>query len=96
MLEQALQERLHGLGIDRGSPKLNQAHYNSRRLEQHAIEVRIYAENPSENFRPCPGVLQHVALDLGYEWARVDNWVSVFITLYFAVISTPFTFFSYS
>jgi urea carboxylase len=81
MLKQALQERLHDRGIDGVSPTLDQAHYNSRRLERHAIEARLYAENPSENFRPCPGVLQHVTLGLGYEWARVENWVRVFITL---------------
>lgn len=41
----------------------------------HAIEVRIYAEDPSENFRPSPGVihtlkwplLPYLRADVGYE-----------------------------
>ena len=44
----------------------------------HAIEARVYAENPAENFRPSPGVLQFV--DWGHEqwmpgWLRIDTWV---------------------
>lgn len=40
----------------------------------HSIEVRIYAENPSKDFRPSPGLLQHV------EWTqgggiRIDDWI---------------------
>ncbi|KAF9264321.1 urea carboxylase [Marasmius fiardii PR-910] len=44
----------------------------------HAIEVRIYSENPFECFKPCPGVLQFVDLreKAGYEWLRVESWVS--------------------
>ncbi|CAK5281441.1 unnamed protein product [Mycena citricolor] len=40
----------------------------------HAIEVRLYAENPTESFRPCPGVLQQVVWPR-YPWLRVDTWV---------------------
>lgn len=38
-----------------------------------AIEARVYAEIPSRNFAPSPGLLQHI------EWvkdARVDTWVT--------------------
>ena len=40
----------------------------------HAIEVRVYAENPAKNFQPSPGLLTKV------EWpqdktVRVDTWV---------------------
>ncbi|KAB8230128.1 bifunctional urea carboxylase/allophanate hydrolase [Aspergillus alliaceus] len=39
-----------------------------------AIEARVYAENPTKDFAPCPGTLQSV------EWkelpgSRVDTWV---------------------
>ena len=41
----------------------------------HAIEARIYAENPVRDYAPSPGLLQKV------EWApldgsRIDTWVS--------------------
>ncbi|KAF7427799.1 hypothetical protein PC9H_007015 [Pleurotus ostreatus] len=44
----------------------------------HAIEVRVYAENPAEGFRPCPGVLQLVDIPDRKEegWLRVDSWIS--------------------
>lgn len=41
----------------------------------HAIEARIYCENPAAEFKPAPGVLQHVHFP-EYDWLRVDTWVS--------------------
>lgn len=38
----------------------------------HAIQVRLYAEDPSRNFRPSSGPLSHVALPDG---VRVDGWI---------------------
>ncbi len=38
----------------------------------HAIQVRLYAEDPSRNFRPSSGPLSHVALPGG---VRVDGWI---------------------
>jgi urea carboxylase len=38
----------------------------------HAIQVRLYAEDPSRNFRPSSGPLSHVALPSD---VRVDGWV---------------------
>ncbi|MDF1859050.1 MAG: urea carboxylase [Verrucomicrobiales bacterium] len=38
----------------------------------HAIEVRVYAEDPNKDFQPSPGLLTHV------DWAaadRIDGWV---------------------
>ena len=37
-----------------------------------AIEVRIYAENPIQNFQPSPGLLTQVSFPEGI---RVDTWV---------------------
>lgn len=49
----------------------------------HAIEVRVYAEDPAEGFRPCPGLLQFVETPDRKEegWLRVDGWVRLLIDL---------------
>ncbi|KAM5536440.1 hypothetical protein V8D89_009876 [Ganoderma adspersum] len=41
---------------------------------RHAIEARLYCENPASEFKPCPGVLQQVNFP-DAEWLRVDSWV---------------------
>lgn len=46
----------------------------------HAIEVRVYAENPARNYTPSPGLLQQVS------WheppgTRVDTWIQAGITV---------------
>jgi urea carboxylase len=38
----------------------------------HAIQVRLYAEDPNKNFQPCSGVLTEVKFPDG---ARTDAWV---------------------
>jgi len=38
----------------------------------HAIQVRIYAEDPNKNFQPCSGVLSEAVFP---SEARVDTWV---------------------
>lgn len=38
----------------------------------HAIQVRLYAEDPSRNFRPSSGPLSQVVLPTG---VRVDGWI---------------------
>ena len=40
----------------------------------HAIECRVYAEDPNENFRPSPGRL-HTMRTPGGAWVRVDSGV---------------------
>jgi urea carboxylase len=39
-----------------------------------AIEARVYAENPSRNYAPSPGLLQEVKWKEG-DGVRVDTWV---------------------
>ncbi len=38
----------------------------------HAIQVRVYAEDPNKNFQPCSGILTEVSFPDG---ARIDTWV---------------------
>ncbi|HEY7772254.1 MAG TPA: urea carboxylase [Marinagarivorans sp.] len=40
----------------------------------HAIQVRIYAEDPYRGFQPSPGLLTHVAWPEG-DGLRIDSWV---------------------
>jgi len=42
------------------------------RLSGHAVQVRLYAEDPAANFRPSSGLLTHVEMPGS---ARVDGWV---------------------
>jgi acetyl-CoA carboxylase, biotin carboxylase subunit len=40
----------------------------------HAIECRIYAEDPDNNFMPCPGLIKHITEPLGLG-LRTDGYV---------------------
>lgn len=40
----------------------------------HALQVRLYAEDPYRNFQPCPGPLTHVYFPSD-EGLRVDHWL---------------------
>ncbi|KAJ8090260.1 hypothetical protein PM082_018856, partial [Marasmius tenuissimus] len=67
------------LGIaERDKTEVRRVEATVEAASSHAIEVRVYSENPSGNFKPCPGVLQLVDLkeDAGYDWLRVETWVS--------------------
>ena len=44
----------------------------------HAIEARVYAEDPALGFRPCAGTLTHVAFSAD---ARVDTWIETGTTV---------------
>ena len=75
MIRQGIAEREtpeRGLSPD----KLNQAAFSispdQRKI--HAIEARVYCENPSAQFKPSPGVLQCVKF-LEADWLRIESWV---------------------
>jgi len=41
----------------------------------HAIQVRIYAEDPAKEFQPCAGLLSHVAWPGAVSGVRIDHWI---------------------
>ncbi|MBJ7537633.1 urea carboxylase [Marinomonas transparens] len=42
----------------------------------HAVQVRIYAEDPYKDFQPCPGLLSQVFFpDIDNKGVRIDHWV---------------------
>ena len=44
------------------------------RQEGHAIECRVYAEDPEQNFMPAPGRVTHIAIPYGVG-VRVDGYI---------------------
>ncbi len=41
----------------------------------HAIQVRVYAEDPALNFQPCAGLLSKVAFPELHRNLRIDHWI---------------------
>lgn len=41
----------------------------------HAIQVRIYAEDPASNFQPCAGLLSKVEFPAPTRHLRIDHWI---------------------
>lgn len=46
----------------------------SLRPSGHAVQARVYAEDPFLGFRPCSGLLDHVSFPSG-EGIRIDHWI---------------------
>ncbi|KAF5390725.1 hypothetical protein D9757_002604 [Collybiopsis confluens] len=84
MINYGLAERQDSLEIF--SEQMRQSSIDNMLQDLHSVEVRVYAENPYDNFRPCSGILQYVDLpDLDCpEWLRVESWISTGTTI------TPF------
>ncbi|MGB5326075.1 MAG: urea carboxylase, partial [Pseudomonadales bacterium] len=47
----------------------------------HAIQARVYAEDPARNFQPCAGLLSHVQLPEEAETRRLDHWIEAGIEI---------------
>ncbi|MCD4788972.1 MAG: acetyl-CoA carboxylase biotin carboxylase subunit, partial [Bacteroidales bacterium] len=78
-VEHPITERV--VGIDLVKEQINIANgkkltYTQDELSQngHAIECRIYAEDPDNNFMPSPGLIQHITEPLGFG-VRHDGYI---------------------
>ncbi|MCF8367890.1 MAG: acetyl-CoA carboxylase biotin carboxylase subunit [Bacteroidales bacterium] len=78
-VEHPITERV--VGVDLVKEQINIANglelsYKQEDLKQHghAIECRIYAEDPDKNFMPSPGVIKHISEPLGLG-VRHDGYV---------------------
>ncbi len=78
-VEHPITERV--VGIDLVKEQINIANgleltYKQEDLRQngHAIECRIYAEDPDNNFMPSPGLIKHISEPLGFG-VRHDGYV---------------------
>jgi len=49
---------------------------DSNSAEGHAIQVRLYAEDPNKNFQPCAGLLSTIQWPDG-EHLRIDHWLDI-------------------
>ncbi|ODO08964.1 urea carboxylase [Cryptococcus wingfieldii CBS 7118] len=50
-------------------------------FDGHAIEVRVYCENPKAGFKPCPGQLHEVLWGSVGKRGRIDTWVKTGTTV---------------
>ncbi|EJD01957.1 uncharacterized protein FOMMEDRAFT_109008 [Fomitiporia mediterranea MF3/22] len=64
--------------------RLDQEAFGHPNPNIHAIEARVYSENPANNFSPSPGILQYVQLPEETDDLRIDTWVST------GMVITPF------
>ena len=78
-VEHPITERV--VGVDLVKTQINIANGKSLEFKQedlkqtgHAIEVRIYAEDPDNNFMPNPGTIEHITEPLGLG-VRHDGYV---------------------
>lgn len=78
-VEHPITERV--VGVDLVKEQINIANGEVLKLKQeelkqygHAIECRIYAEDPDNNFMPSPGVIKHITEPLGLG-VRHDGYV---------------------
>jgi urea carboxylase len=78
MLAQGIAQRSGARDLDHATRSMTQAIYDKNLAESriHAIEARVYCENPSDGFKPSPGILQFVEFPQE-NWLRVDSWVRI-------------------
>jgi acetyl-CoA carboxylase, biotin carboxylase subunit len=78
-VEHPITERVTGVDLVKQQIRIAEGEPISFRQEDlrqfgHAIECRIYAEDPENNFMPCPGLVRHITEPLGLG-IRTDGYV---------------------
>ncbi len=78
-VEHPITERVVGVDLVKGQIKIASGEHLTLKQEElkqngHAIECRIYAEDPDNNFMPCPGKIKHITEPLGLG-VRHDGYV---------------------
>ena len=78
-VEHPITERVVGVDLVKGQIKIASGEpltleQDKLRQNGHAIECRIYAEDPDNNFMPCPGKIKHITEPLGLG-VRHDGYV---------------------
>ncbi len=78
-VEHPITERVTGIDLVKEQIRIAEGHAISFKQEDlrqsgHAIEARIYAEDPDNNFMPSPGIIQHITEPLGLG-VRHDGYV---------------------
>jgi acetyl-CoA carboxylase, biotin carboxylase subunit len=78
-VEHPITERVTGVDLVKWQIKIAQGDHLEIKQEEliqfgHAIECRIYAEDPDNNFMPSPGVIQHISEPMG-TGIRTDGYV---------------------
>jgi len=78
-VEHPITERVIGVDLVREQIRIANGEKLSQKQEDivqkgHAIECRIYAEDPDNNFMPSPGIIEHITEPLGLG-VRTDGYV---------------------
>jgi acetyl-CoA carboxylase, biotin carboxylase subunit len=78
-VEHPITERITGVDLVRQQIRIANGFpidfsQNDLSISGHAIECRIYAEDPENNFMPSPGVVKHITEPLGFG-VRTDGYV---------------------
>jgi urea carboxylase len=67
--------------IHQGANELDLAAVSaSLKPQGHAIQVRLYAEDPNKNFQPCAGLLTHVNWP-EFAGLRIEHWIEAGVSI---------------
>jgi urea carboxylase len=83
-VEHGVTEQVYGVDIVRWMLELGAGEFvfptEALRANGHAIQTRVYAEDPNKQFQPCAGLLSHVAFPQT-AGLRIDHWIEAGMTV---------------